>query len=340
MSAISVNKLVSSIILGGSIAAAGAILVTSPAKKPETQVVAMTVDAKQPVREEPTSTDAGVNKEVTVADENGEVVEVAPAKIEVAIAHGDKESDFEALAKDALEAGDYKLAFENLRKHIFDHAPTSEVLLNIGRTGREVGEYGIAEQALRDAVALDATNADAELELARVLVDEDELADARTHAKRAIHLDGENALAWNVAGRIAMLESSWQRAEVALRKALEIEPTNGMIHNNMGLLYIYTAKPQNAVESLETAVELFGDDTPSFVYNNLGLAHEMAKEYDEARDAFEEALVANPTYARARVNLSRVLTTLANVEEAKKFETAKGIDPKEAADLQDSAGSL
>jgi tetratricopeptide (TPR) repeat protein len=336
----SINKTLSTIILGGSLVAAGAILWSSPAKKTEA-AIAVVEDGPRPGPEKAAPAARPEQETVAAVDANGgEVVEVTPPKPTLAIAPEDSAANYEELAKDALADGDVKGAFIALRKHIYDHPPTVEILLNIGRTGRQAGELAIAEQALLDAAKLDPRSADIELELARVLLDNDELSDARIHVRQAIRFDPENALAWNVAGRIAMQESHWQRAETALRRALEIDPTNAMFHNNMGLLYIYMNKADEAVDSLETAVELFGDDTPYFVYNNLGLAHEMAKNYDEARDAFEEALVGNPDYARARVNLNRVLGTLASSAEKKVFETAKGVDPKQAADAQDGTGSL
>jgi Flp pilus assembly protein TadD len=112
-----------------------------------------------------------------------------------------------------------------------------------------------------------------------------------------------------------------------------------MIHNNLGLLYVSMKKPEQAVDALETAVELFGDEVPHYVFNNLGLAYEAAGDLEDARDAFEQALAANPTYSRARVNLERVLTAIAAQPPAPEPEPAAGhaaVDPND----DDGAGAL
>jgi tetratricopeptide (TPR) repeat protein len=107
-------------------------------------------------------------------------------------------------------------------------------------------------------------------------------------------------------------------------KALELDPMNPLIHNNAGLLFLHTKQGGRAVDSLETAVELYDNQAPAFVYNNLGLAHEQVGHYEEAREAFEEALLVSPFYARAKVNLRRIETTIASISEQNAFQTAQG----------------
>lgn len=260
-------------------------------------------------------------------DEDGPDADVQGERPVVALEHDDLDTDYQKLAREQIELGDVNAALGSLRKHIYRNEPTADVLLNIGRLGRQAGEHAIAEQALLDAAALDPKNVETQVELSRILLEVGELEDARIHARQAIRLDPEHAIAWNVAGRIAMQQSNWARAETALKRAAELDPTNAMIHNNLGLLYIYTHRGKDAIDSLETAVELFNDESPYFVYNNLGLAHELAGNLAEARTAFEEALALNPTYSRAKVNLDRIESTIASREEKTTFETAKGVAP-------------
>lgn len=253
---------------------------------------------------------------------DADAMTVASERPQIALPHEDAETNQLEVAQLMTDQGDIKGAYDSLRKHIYKNEPTAEVLLNIGRFGRTLGEHAVAEQALLDAAQLEPANAEIQTELARTLLDVGELEEARVHARQAIRLDPDNATAWNLAGRVAMKQSEWARAEGAYRRALELDPMNAMVHNNMGLLYIYTARAADAVDSLETAVELFGETVPSFVYNNLGLSHEMAGNYEEARDAFEEAVAINPQYARASVNLKRVLGTIDALEEKTSFQTA------------------
>jgi Tfp pilus assembly protein PilF len=333
-----VARTISTIVLGGSTVALGAILWTSAMSTPRTAEQQPVVARAIPIAEPTPTPKTEPHNAPIVEEQPAETVVVDEKKIELAMPHEEEdETDYLALAHDQMDGGEMEKAFTSLRKHLFDHEPTAEIMLDLGRVGRQIKEYEVAVEALDRAAALDSRNADVQLELARVHLDAGDADKARVHAKEAIHLDPENAMAWNVAGRIAMKQSEWARGEAALKRAVELNPTNGMIHNNLGLLYLYTSRADDAVDALETAVELFGDDSPYFVYNNLGLAHEMAKDYEDARDAFEEALAKNPTYSRARVNLRRVLTTIAQREEDKTFETAKGVDPNEASDGEDTS---
>lgn len=260
----------------------------------------------------------------------GAAIEIQAARPIIPIAHEDQETNFLAQADEQIDDGDLKSAFESLRKHIYNHEPTAKVLLQIGRLGFELRELAIAEQALLDAGALAPEDADIAIERGRVLLEGGDLKDARAAARQAIRIDRENPSAWNLAGRVAMAESNWERSESAFQKAVELDPTDPMIHNNLGLLYVMMKKPALAVDALEASAELYGDDVPYFVHNNLGLAYEAAGRLEDAQDAFESAAVANPDYARAQVNLRRVLKTLAmRVEtEARERRTA-GLDPSE-----------
>lgn len=325
------NRTLSIGILAGGVIAASAFLGMSNVRAPSaagTQIVLQApASGADLARTEPR--DAATATELMSIAEPQSVTAERPV---VALAHDDTETDLVAQARDEVEAGKVEEALGSLRRHLYRSEPTVAVLLEVGRLARQVGQPALAEQALLDAAALEPKSSEAQLELARSLLDAGDLAEARVHARQAIRLDPESAAAWNVAGRVAMQESAWARAEAAFRRAVELEPMNAMIHNNLGLLYIYTNRADDAVDSLETAVELFDDRAPFFVLNNLGLAHEKAGELDEARESFERALVVNPTYARAKVNLERVSTALARLSEEEAFDTASGPEPQAPAE--------
>lgn len=256
-----------------------------------------------------------------------EPVELEPTEIEatrpqLALEHEDEHTDFLAEADAAMNAGDLKLAFESLRKHLWGNDPTAVVLLRIGRIGRELGELALAEEALHDAGQLDPTVAEVHVELARIYLDTKDLEKARFAARQAIRLDGQSPTAWNVAGRAALASSEFQRAEQAFRRAVELDPSDPMLHNNLGLLYIMTKNGPSAVDSLETSAELYAESVPTYVLNNLGLAYELGDRMDEAQEAFERALMQDPSYSRARVNLRRIEARILAAEQAKSVSVA------------------
>ena len=309
----------STMITGGLL---GALWLRAP--DAQSQVVAEPIEQIQIV-EQPTEQPEEIAK--AAPEPTPKVVEAK--KIELAIAHEDEKTDFLHQARKELEDGELKLALVSLRKHIHNNTPDAETLLMLGITGRQLGERALAEAALKKAAELDPQYMVIQQELARVYMGGKEMDKAYLAAQRAISLERDSASSWNLLGRIEMARSEWHRAEIAMRRAVSLEPTNAMFHNNMGLLYIYMREANSAIDSLETAVELFEDDTPHFVYNNLGLAHEMASNHEEAREAFEEALLIRPFYTKARVNLRRVETKIAQLEEKAAFETAQSLSVKD-----------
>ena len=328
------GKIFAGVVIGGSILGTTAFLLSAPYKAEYQAEPVITAEIK------PVEMEAEV------------VVPVEPKKIEVAIAH-EEQGDMVEVANQALAEGDMKTAFTALRKSLHNSQPTDltgcegpastgcresrvDTLMRIGRIGRDINEVEVAEAALLQANQLDAGVADVHVELARIYLSKDQFEKAHDWASTAIGLDKEHAAGWNLVGRSSMSLSNWQRAEAALSKAVELDPLNAMYRNNLGLLFIHMKRADDAIDELETAIELFEDDAPHFAFNNLGLAHEMAGNYEEARAAFEEALTISPFYSRAKVNLDRVEKLIAEVEEKKSFDTAKTVEPQIEIEGQES----
>jgi tetratricopeptide (TPR) repeat protein len=309
------GKIFAGVVIGGSILGTTAFLLSAPYQAD------YQVESIQPVEE---------------IEMTAEVIAPEPKKPVLAIVHEEQGVDFVELANQAMNDGDLKGSFTALRKSLHGGVPTVETLLRIGRIGREIGELELAEMALREAENLDANLAEVHVELARIYLRRDQHEQAHDEATKAIGLDKEHAAAWNLVGRSAMSMSNWQRAEAALARAVELDPLNAMYRNNLGLLFIHMKRADDAIDELETAVELFEDEAPHFAFNNLGLAHEMAGNYEEARAAFEEALTVSPFYARAKVNLDRIEKRIAQVEEKAAFDTAKTLEPKIDFESQES----
>ena len=317
------EKIVTVSLFGG-LAVTSALLIGSVQDNLQPEPVAETIHVTSTI-ETIAAPATGTPESVEVAESAAEEPEPPAVQIEsepvqgnrpkVALAHEEKDTSFEEQAQAQLEAGEAKAAFTSLRKHLFSADPTVSVLMEVARIGRSIGEYAIAEQALLDAGALDPQDAAVHIELARLHLKTGDKVAARMAARQAIRLDNESTMAWNLAGRVAMAQYEWQRAEIAFRRAVALDPTHPMIHNNLGLLLVKAKRPQPAVDALETSVELYGDDVPHFVLNNLGLAYEQAGALEDARDAYEQALSARPMYSRARVNLERTLTALVQLQE-------------------------
>jgi tetratricopeptide (TPR) repeat protein len=322
---INLKKLAAGAVLGASLAGVGGLflLTGSPSDQPSTPTRDVAV-APSPASVEEEPIEVTVTHEPVMELAIEEAAEVEAARPVVALPHSEPDKDFLASSATLLAEGDAQGAFAELRHHVFTNPPTPEVLLQIGRLGRAVGQLAVAEEALTAASNLAPEDPDVLVELGRVRLEAASYAGARQAAEAAIRIDRDHAEAWNVRGRVAIAESEWHRAAESFEEAIRLDPGSAIAHNNAGLTYIYMKRGSDAVGVLETAVELYGEDVPHFVYNNLGLAHELAGNYEEARAAFEEALLTNPFYARAKVNLRRVEATLASIAEESAFRTAQG----------------
>jgi Tfp pilus assembly protein PilF len=105
----------------------------------------------------------------------------------------------------------------------------------------------------------------------------------------------------------ARVESALGRrdsAEASYRVALSIDPTDSWSMNNLGLLLIDEGRYEEALQPLARAVEL-RPESPAFA-NNLGVALERTGHAGSAAIAYQSALAADSTYAKAQKSLARV----------------------------------
>ncbi|MEM1023941.1 MAG: tetratricopeptide repeat protein [Myxococcota bacterium] len=209
-------------------------------------------------------------------------------------------------AERLLDAGDLPGALESLRRHLASNPETTALLLRIGRLFRSLGQPERARVALLRAEQREPDAVDVLLELGRLEMAVDDPKAAQVWGRRGVKLQPDDARLWNLLGRSAMARSAFQSAEFAYRRAVELAPTHGMYLNNLGLLYVLQRDGERAVSALEASLESFGSDAPRFVYNNLGLGRELQGDLQGAARAFREALLKDPGYVRAHVNLERI----------------------------------
>ena len=317
------TSLLTGLLLFGGVASA----CSSDRTATDSRQVAATPSWKQTFKPLP------ANVEVGQGDAQPKAVEPAPPptpikkpEVELAIAHADEGVDYDAKARALMADGKRKQALVALRKHLHTAEATPGSLLVLGQLARQTKQYSLAEAALERGIQGDPNRVDLPVELARVHLAAGDGKKAERASRRAIRVARDDAPAWNQLGRAAMAQSRWELAEIAFGRSVHLDPVDGMTHNNFGLLYVYRKNGKKAVEHLERAVELLDEDAPYFVFNNLGLAHELSGQHEEARDAFAEALLLNPFYTRAKVNLDRVVKRLEAVDLESGFDTAKSVD--------------
>ncbi len=101
------------------------------------------------------------------------------------------------------------------------------------------------------------------------------------------------------------------RALEAYQKALEIDPNNAEVLNGIGRVYYASNETAQALNYFQQALAAAPDLTSENVcYYNIGLTFEKMSQYEEAMQAYEQALIRSPddqkTQHRKAVLLSKL----------------------------------
>jgi tetratricopeptide (TPR) repeat protein len=178
----------------------------------------------------------------------------------------------------------------------------------LGLSAWKSGDRETAVKALTKAVMLDTTSAKAHTNLARVLLEQGKAIDALTYAQIAVELAPESHEVWRVLGNAHAELGGSDSAMAAYRQALVINSKDAWTMNNYGLVLIKLGRYEDALRPLARAVELMPNS--AVFHNNLGVAFERSGWLGGARNAFNAAVEADSSYAKAKISLARVLEEL------------------------------
>lgn len=101
------------------------------------------------------------------------------------------------------------------------------------------------------------------------------------------------------------LRGDWAKAEQYYRKALDINPKNTRAMFNLGDTYLSQQNNKDAMEWFTKAAKAETNKVlKAMMYHNIGYIHHLNKEYDQAIEAYKEALRNNPKDEDTRYNLA------------------------------------
>src|ERR1019366_9368336 len=111
-------------------------------------------------------------------------------------------------------------------------------------------------------------------------------------------------------------------AKAALEDALRQDSKNPNARYSLGMLAKNTGDAQAAIDAFKRVIEIDANDAAT--WNFLGTAYVQAKQFPQAIEAFQHALLLNPLHASAEFGLSRAYQQSGDVEHArehlKKFQ--------------------
>jgi Tfp pilus assembly protein PilF len=209
-----------------------------------------------------------------------------------------------ASAESAYTQKKYGEAEESFDAYVERHPDNPFGYYMAGLSAWKNGDVDHAREALERSLALDSTNVKTLLNLGRVLLDQGHPDDALVRVESAVALDSGSAEVHRVKARVESALGRRDSAEASYRVALSIDPTDSWSMNNLGLLLIDEGRYEEALQPLARAVEL-RPESPAFA-NNLGVALERTGHAGSAAIAYQSALAADSTYAKAQKSLARV----------------------------------
>jgi len=100
-------------------------------------------------------------------------------------------------------------------------------------------------------------------------------------------------------------QKNWpKRAEQMFEKALQVNPNNAIIYLNYGNLFLDNQNSQKAIELYQKGISI--NSRLAILYEQLGFAYFQQQIYEQARIAWEQALLLNPNNNRIKANLKTI----------------------------------
>ena len=182
----------------------------------------------------------------------------------------------------------------------------AEAWRNLGVIHADEKEWATAVECFANCIELDPDWGDGQRYLSVALQGAGRLAEAAAASRKALEVNPRSAQALDL--YIHQMLRLERRAEA--REFLESLAANGVsypeIHNAIGELYYY----DDLFEKAKAHFLAAGRGGIVSAYNNLGVALYRQQRYEEAQEAFENCLAADPGHRGARTNLEKTLPHL------------------------------
>jgi len=184
----------------------------------------------------------------------------------------------------------------------------------LGLMQSQTGHYEEATGSLRRALALQPDSDETHRLLGRVL------STIGDHPAALVELNQAIALRpfWNnyySLGHVLYASGNYDGALQALKKTTELQPTFSGAYQMLGTTYHMLGNLPQAIGYYEHAVRL---DANSAAFANLGLAYYTTKQYEQARQAYSDAIAHQPRKATLYKSLGDVYGRLGRGAEARK----------------------
>jgi tetratricopeptide (TPR) repeat protein len=207
-------------------------------------------------------------------------------------------------AESVYKTGDYSEARKLFESYVESKPENGFGYYMLGLSAWKSGDPAAAELAFERAIEKSPTHLKSLLNSARVLLELGRAHEALERVSAARELDSTGSEALRLQARAEDDLGESDSAIHSYREALVQDEHDVWAMNNLGMLYIRQRDFESALPPLARAVQL-RPNAPVF-QNNLGIALELAGHFTEARRAYDDALRADSTFAKAISNAKRL----------------------------------
>jgi tetratricopeptide (TPR) repeat protein len=126
-------------------------------------------------------------------------------------------------------------------------------------------------------------------------------ADALERTRKQIDRNPKAPQPWLLLANIHLKQKDTAQAEADLGKVIELDPKQPLSYLTLARIYADQNQQKKALEKLDILIHLTNDVKALM---DIGILHEQLKEYDQARQAYEKLLDADPKSLGALNNLA------------------------------------
>jgi serine/threonine-protein kinase len=161
----------------------------------------------------------------------------------------------------------------------------------LGMVFKGTGQYEMAANSFAKASVLDPTNDDALVGSAAVYQTLGKPDQAEDIYRRAISIRPEYWRNYNLLGGFYVSQAQYSKAEDMFEKVISLAPDSFRGYSNLGGVYILEGRYADAIKTLEksTAIRKTGG-----ALSNLGTANFHMRRFDEAAQAYKDAIEFDP----------------------------------------------
>lgn len=212
------------------------------------------------------------------------------------------------------------------------NADLAPVQVALGRVLAAQGNNDLAFAAFEKGLAIDPISVDANQAIAGAYSRLGRLEEAEAHFRKAISLDPESISSHDAYAHFLDDQSRYDEAARHWQAVIRMAPDHFAALVNLGAALSDDGKNAEAINAYERAIEL----RPSYMaWSNLGTAYSAAARYDDAAEAYRQALDIDDADWLVWGNLAYVYSWMGGADEQAAAAFARAIEMAEARRQQD-----